>query len=142
MYEAFKTDKELEKNGVVVDYDKFRVTIARAGGGNNRYKKCLENKTRPHKRAIQSDTLSNDVGEKISIDVFVATIILDWEVKDDKGAWIQGLENSKGKIVPFTKENVIELLTDIPDLWNDIREQSTSNTIFREVLLEEDLKNF
>ena len=52
MYSTFRTDDELERKGIVIEYDSFRVTIARAGGSNKAFERALEAKSRPFRRAI------------------------------------------------------------------------------------------
>ena len=66
MYDAFGTDKDLEKTGIYLEYETFRIKVARAGGGNKRFAKMLEAHTRPYRRAMQTETLGNDRGDGVA----------------------------------------------------------------------------
>jgi len=136
MYDKFKTDAETEKTGVVINYGDFRVTVARSGGSNKAYQRMLETKTRPYQRAMATGVMDNDVSMDILREVFVETVIQNWEVKDGDD-WVEGIENEAGEVVPVNKENLIQALTDLPDLFLDIRSQSDSMQLFRQGLREE-----
>lgn len=140
LYKTFATDADLERKGVVIDYGEFRVTIARAGGANRRYNKVLASKARPYRRAIQTETLPDDIAEKIQVEVFAETVILNWETLVD-GKWKQGIEGRDGKLMSFTKENVIKICQELPDLFSDISDQALKATIFKVDLMEEEAKN-
>ena len=141
LYSNYIADETLEKKGVVVDYGKFRVKLARAGGFNKKYQRCLDAKAKPHKRAIQTDTMPEDQMSDILAEVYSEVVILDWQVKKaDK--WVTGLDIDKdGKIQTFNKKNVLELLKRAPDLFRMIREDASSIAIFRQMEKEEDSKN-
>ncbi len=141
MYELFKTDENLESGGVIIDYGDFRITIARAGGSNKTFAKVLEATTKPYRRAMQTETLDNDVANSLLHQVYAASIILNWEVKKD-GKWQKGIEAPEGgKPLPFTKENVIKTFESLHDLFLEIQEQSNKIAIFREDILEADSGN-
>jgi hypothetical protein len=140
MYEQFKTDSSLETEGVIVDYGQFRVTIARAGGGNKRFVKVLEAKTKPFKRAIQTETMDNERGLDVLREVYAEAIILNWETKKgDK--FVQGIESEEGEILPFNKENVLATFRNLPDLFLDIQDQAGKAAIFRQAVREIDSGN-
>jgi hypothetical protein len=138
MYKQFKTDEQLETEGVVVNYGDFRVTLARAGGGNKQFAKVLESMTRQHQKAIQMQTLSNEQADEILKTVYARTVIRNWEVLVD-GAWMQGIENpEKGAPpLPFTEANTVAALTVLPEMFKDFKVQAESYAMFRAALREE-----
>lgn len=141
MYQKFKTDKELEKAGVVLDYGDFRVTIARAGGANKRFAKTLERKSKPYTRAIRTETMENDQALNLIQETYSESVVLNWETKVDN-KWAVGIENPNGgKLLPPTPENILTTFKELPDLFADIQEQAGRMTIFREEIREDNSKN-
>lgn len=145
-YGAFITDKQLEKQGIVLDYFEFgfKVTIARAGGANKKFHKVREAKAQKVHRQIENKLLSNEAAEDILRQVYAESVILDWAVlvDEDKDEWKTGtMENIEGELVPCNPENVLALLRDLPELWKDIKEQAESVSLFRKAEMEEQGKN-
>lgn len=140
LYSQFKTDAKLETTGIVLDYGDFKVTVARAGGANKKFARLLNAKTKAYKRAIQTDTMDEEVGAKIIREVYAETVILNWETKVD-GKFKQGIEAQDGKILPINAKNIIETFENVPEVFSDIQQQASSFALFREVILEEDSKN-
>lgn len=137
LYAAFKTNKEYEQKGIEIEYGKnsknedIVFKIARAGGSNNAFNKGMERATKPYRRQIQNGTLDNTVADSIYMDVFIDTILLGWE----------GVEDELGKPLAYNKENAKKVFTDLPDLFADLREQSSNMSLFRNAELEADLGN-
>lgn len=140
MYKQFKTDNNLEASGIDLDYGDFVVTVARAGGTNRKFAKVMESKTKPYRRLIQTETMSDDIGENILREVYASAVVLDWKTKVD-GEFKQGIEGPDGDLLPFTKENIIATFKNLPDLFTDIREQSAKIALFRSAGLEEEAGN-
>lgn len=137
LYESFSTNKNYEKSGVWLQYGEntkkqpIKFLIARVGGANTAFSKALEAAQKPYRRQIQTDTMDERVAEGIILDVFARTVILNWE----------GVQDRDGVDMPYTKENVIKLMTDLPDLFADIRVQAQNVTLFRDATNEVDAKN-
>lgn len=137
LYKTFKTDESIEQAGVILEYGKtadgrpIRIRVARAGGSNLKFAKLLEKKTKPFRRQIQNETLDNALGDELLIQVFAEAVVLGWE----------NVQDENGNDLPFTKENCIKVLTDLPDLFADIREQSSKAVLFRADLKEIAAKN-
>lgn len=141
MYKQFRTDPKLESTGIVVDYGDFRVTVARAGGTNRKFARAMEAKSRPYRRRIQTETLDNDLANRLLREVYAETLILKWEVRVD-GKWATGIENPDGGTpLPFNPKNVEAVLVELPDLFADLQDQSTSMRLYRQDLLEDDAGN-
>lgn len=137
LYKQFKTDEKFETEGIIIEYGtgangkpiSFRV--ARAGGNNQKYLKLLESRTKPYRRQLQNDSLDLKVAEKIFLEVFVDSVLLGWE----------NVEDATGVLLPFTRDNAIKVFTDLPDLYNDLREQAAKSSLFRVEIKEVDAKN-
>lgn len=140
LYQKFATNKDLEKSGIVLQYGTtirdgkevpVTITIGRAGGGNVRFEKVFEAKTKPYKRMIQTDTLDPKVAERLMIETYAETVVLGWE----------NVQDSEGNFLEFKPENVVIILTDLPDLFSDIQSQATKMALFRTEINEVDTKN-
>ncbi len=137
LYKQFATDKNVERDGVVLSYGKnsknknIEIRIARAGGANIRYTKLLEAAVKPYRRQLQNETMDNGVAEDITMRVYAQSVVLGWE----------GVEDEKGNDMEFTVENCMKLFKDLPDLWADIQSQATRAALFRQDILEADAKN-
>ncbi len=140
MYNQFQTDTSLESKGVIVDYGDFRVTIGRAGGSNKRYARILAAKSKKHRRAIQTETITDEKALNLLREVFAESVVFNWETKVD-GKWKKGIEGKDGKLLQFTVDNIIATFVALPDLFADIQEQAGSITLFRVVINEEDAGN-
>jgi hypothetical protein len=142
MYDAFRTDPALEKGGVKIDYGQFRVTIARAGGSNKRYSKVMEARTKPYRRAIQTETMDLELAAKIFKRIYAETIVIDWEVKNEDGEWVKGImDPDTGDILPVTVDNVEKVLISLNEIFIDLKEQAEKFVLFKKHIQEEEAKN-
>lgn len=129
---SFKTNKQWESDqGVNIDYGKEKFRILRAGRSNRRYSDILNKRLRPYQRQLADGTLDPAIGEKIMIEVYADTIIIGWE----------GVCDEHGNYLEFNRDNVIRILTDLPDLFADIQEQAGRLSTFRDDEIESDRKN-
>lgn len=140
IYEQFKTSPELEQKGILIDYGTFRVRVARAGGSNKRFLKLLEAKIKPYRRALATETMDNDRGMELLREVYAEAVVISWETKVGD-EFKSGIEAPDGKLLPFSKENVLLTFNNLPDLFNDIKEQADKAALFREKIREEEGKN-
>lgn len=137
LYKQFKTNDNLEKSGILLEYGEnskgkpIAIRIARAGGANTQYTKLIEARVKPYRRQIQNETIDRVMVEKLLRGVYAETIVLGWE----------NVEDENGKELPFTVENCVKLFEDLPDLFQDIQEQSQRAALFRQDVLEKDSKN-
>lgn len=129
---SFKTNKAAEtEKGIVLDYGAEKIRVLRAGRSNRKYSELLSKRMRPHQRQISDNTLDPDTAEKIMTEVYADSIIIGWE----------GVCYPNGDPMPYTRDNVIRLLLDLPDLFADIQEQAQKLSNFREEEIEADRKN-
>lgn len=137
IYSMYKTDKAKEENGIWIPFGKteegqeISFKIARASKTNAKYSKALERLMKPYQKQIRLNTLSDDVANNVMIEAFCEGILLDWK----------GIYDEDGKEMKYSKENAIKLMNDLPDLFNDLQEQSNSMTLFKEEELQENAKN-
>lgn len=137
LYEKFKTNQNLEREGILLEYGKnskgnpIQIRIARAGGSNLEYMRKLELRVKPLRRQIQNETVERTALEEILKEVFVETVVLGWENVED--------ENKLD--MPFNRKNCLKLFTDLPDLFADLQEQAQRSALFRQDILEVDSKN-
>ena len=132
IYKLFKTDAKCESEGVTLDYgDGVKIRIARAGGSNKTFMRALERLGKKYRRQIQLDILPPEVDAQLFQEVYADTIVLGWE----------GATDEAGQPLPFTRENVLKLFQDLPDLWADVRQQAQNLALFRAHLDEADGKN-
>lgn len=131
-YDLYETDPELESGkGVEIPYKGFSVTIHRAGGANRRYQKVLNEKMELVRNNATDGTLSDEDALRISAEVYAETIIIGWKNVKDRD----------GKPLKFSKENVVKVLTDLPDFFQDIQFKANSLAQFKKKRIEADAKN-
>jgi hypothetical protein len=140
-YSNYKTDASMEKEGVWVDMGDFQIRLSRAGGSNQQFIKLLEKASRPYRRQLANNTLSNEVANSLLIDAYVSGIIKGWRTKEDNGTWKNVVFDEQGKEIPFSKENAKKLLSDLPDLFTDIQQQANYIYHFQKQEVEEIVKN-
>lgn len=132
-YETFQTDETLEcGQGLELDYGACgSITIHRAGGTNRKFLRIMAAKFKPYERQMQSDTLDEAVSRRLLAETYAESVIIGW----------RGVKDAAGHELAFTQENAIKLLTDLPELFADIREQATKVANFRREQAEETAKN-
>lgn len=142
---TFKTDRDAEINGVSVEVSvndhngrPISITIARMSQGNKRYTKELNRVTKPHMSAIQNDAMDNDLARKMLQEVFVDTILLGWD--NLPKSELTGNEKDTEEL-EFTRENVLALFKELPDLYDDWEAKANKAAVFREKEREEEAKN-
>lgn len=132
-YKTFGTDNELENGkGLDLDYGSDGViTIHRAGGANKKYSTVAAQRLKPYARKIQNGTADPETISRVMAEIYAEAVIIGWK----------GVKGQDGKALAFNKENVVKLLTDLPDLFEDIQDQATRLSNFRQEQNEEIAKN-
>lgn len=132
IYDKFGTDKKLEQEGVTLDYgDGLEVRIARAGGSNTKFEKAVQLKMRKFGLQAKHDLLDADQMREVMREVLAETVVLGWS----------GVTDREGNALPFNRENCIKLFKDLPDLFEDVLEQSRKAALFKTVVLEAESGN-
>lgn len=127
----FKTDLNLEKNGIELDYDSERITVRRAGGSNKRYKAALVKALKPLRSALEAGVATDAQVLKASIPAFVDCVILNWQTDPDgEGEYQKGLEGPEGLPVEYNRENAIAFLMEMPEFFAQLHEDSKERRLF------------
>lgn len=132
-YKTFGTSADLENGkGIDLDYgDDGVIVIHRAGGANKKYTSVAAQKLKPYTRKLQNGTADPEAINKVMAEIYAESVIIGW----------RGVKDENGKDLKFTKENVVKLLIDLPDLFEDIQEQATKISNFRASENEDIAKN-
>lgn len=125
-YAQFESDKDKEAQGTWVNVGTMSFKLARAGGGNEKFMKEAAKRFKPLQAAIQNDQLPPALGQKMVVEIFADTIVLDWK----------NVAGRDGAELPFSKENVVTLLTDLPNLFIELQRESQAASNFSKDQLE------
>jgi len=128
---VFGTNKTLEKEGIMLDYGEFAVRVARAGGSNKAFSTLFERLTKPHRRAMETNTMSEETMKDIMYEVYAKTVVLDWA----------GINDDEGKPVQYSAEECIKLFREAPDFYANLSEAASTFNMFQEEQAEQDEKN-
>lgn len=130
----FGTDKDVETQGIELDYGDFWIKVARAGGANKKYNRVLEAVSKPYRRAIANGTLPNDKANEILKEVYAKAVVLDWG--GDGMVDVDGITP-----LQFSAANCLALFNRLPDLFDDVKAQAESFVNFKIEDAEADAKN-
>lgn len=129
---AIKQDANKEQSGIDLNLgDLGQFKLARAGGENEKYARMLMQASKPYRRAIQAGSLDPKIDVRILAEVYATTVIQSWE----------GVTDEAGSPLPFTKDNAIKVLTDLPELFRELRLAAESAALYRVEEVEADSKN-
>lgn len=148
----FKTDKNLERDGVWVSCEELngesvvnsngtftKFKVARIGVTNRQYMAKMQ----PIAKKLEGkDGFALLESRQQLIGIFVDYCLLDWENFFDYEVSEKGGKTTYKEVeVPFSKEKAKEYLIDMPELYQWLSEQSSSLNNFLSANKEEDLKN-
>ena len=132
IFEMFETDDLLETGGIWIDYGEAgKFLVARQGGANTKFSMVLEAKMRPHRTKMDKKTMPIDLADQVLRETFVEACLLGWE----------GIKGRDGKEIKFSKAAANKLFEDLPDLFNDLREQAGEMNNFKVGEIEADAGN-
>lgn len=125
----FKTNQQSEQEGVWVPLDKgTKVLIARTG--NPRYKEYLRNKLSPYRLQLKTNSMDEEVAQRIIIETLAKTILLDWE----------GIQEN-GETIPYNYANAVDILTKYKDFRELISTTAEEMDLFKDEEEKEVVKN-
>lgn len=140
-FDIFGMDPSKETEGVVLNYsDAFWIKIARAGGSNENYKRVLADKLKPFRRAIQTESLGEEASGRLLREAVAEGIVLNWGT----GRYPEGagsIPGRDGQPIPFNVANVVKLFEALPDLFADVYDQASKQSLFRSAEAEVDAGN-
>jgi len=153
LYQLFEMDKDLEREGISVNYGSVKFQIARAGGRNKAFKDTFSAKTKKHRTQIDNETMSDEMADRIMAESYAEAVILGWwsRKEDDAGdpildakgdeKWVDTIENKAGKNVKYSQEECVKLLLDLPDLFSSLQSYAAKSANYRKELDEADEGN-
>lgn len=115
LYATYGTEPELERRGVVIDYELvnkeiFSIKIKRAGARNQEWKVSYNAIMKPHAQDIADGKLSEDENKKLLAEIWSSTVVIGWS----------NLRDGEGNEVKFSKETCYDLFCAFPDLLNEV----------------------
>ena len=129
IYEMFETDTSLENEGVWFQFGFGDFKLAYVGGEQGFQNEYAE-RMRPHAEAQARKMLDPEIHRKILVECYAKHILKDW--RDVKGP--------SGEI-PFSEENAIKLLLDLPRLFDILRDAAMNFANYRKIYAEDVGKN-
>lgn len=159
LYDLFKMDADLEREGITINYGSIKFQLARAGGSNTTFKKLFQAKAKKYRHQIDNKTMSDDAAELLMAQAYAEAIILGWWSrkedengkalldKDGEEQWVDTIEvptanGNSMKKVKYSVDECVKLLLDLPDLFADIQQMAGEAGNYRKELEEEDEGNF
>lgn len=121
-HDLFATNEDLESGaGVTLEYPGFAIRIHRAGGSNKNYGKVLAEKMRPHRQRFERGVLDDETSEQILLEAFAEGVVVGWSGNIGPG----------GKKAPYSVENCVKLLKELPDLYELLKKEANDASLFR-----------
>ncbi len=136
----FETDTKVEREGIWNVYAPgVEIRLARAGGSNKFFLKTMKRLAAPHRRALQTDSVDEDILKDIFIQAYAAAIVTGWKgfTKD----LITHDDADAETVLDFNRDNVEAVLRAQPDLFIDIQKSSDTLSLYRAEINEADSKN-
>lgn len=121
---AYDSDEKREsETGFEIDLaEGVSITVLRAGGANKKYGRTFGRITGPFQRRLQNGTLDDNTADRLLYEVYAESIVIDW-----KGIKVVGHDED----MPCTKENVVDLFTCQPNIFEIVRDTANDMMIFR-----------
>ncbi|MCK9569014.1 hypothetical protein M0R72_08740 [Candidatus Pacearchaeota archaeon] len=144
IHKLFNTDRLAEVNGIEVTIGDAVFLLARAGGGNKAFTKALERNSRPHRRAIQLEAVSDEVATEIVHRTYAETVVKDWRGVDEGDLIIDQSQYDESASYPplaFSVENAVKLFRAQPDLFVALKSAADDFTNYRRAIREGDAGN-
>jgi len=128
LHKNFKTNSALEEQGVFFQVEEgVKFLIARFSADSEKVQAATLKYLKPYVRQIQSNQLSAKKRTEISVTTFVHACVIGWE----------GVTDAEGNLIPFSKENCIELLLELPELFRTLEEYSSDANNYKDDVKEE-----
>ena len=137
LYQQNQTSPEKEKEGVPLHYglnsrgEEIIFQIAREGGRNSVYNKLAEVTFKPVRRQIQHGTIDPVQLDKMLAEVYSKAVVKGWV----------GVEDENNNPLEFNEANCRKILTDLPVVFDAIKECARDFSQYLMEQLDEDVKN-
>jgi hypothetical protein len=140
-----RTSPQLETEGIKLELGNCRLTLARAGGANQRYQAAMVAAHKKHGRAAELDVMPDEVGRRIVYEIWAETVVKLWETdvapEGEAPDWKPGIDDGNGGLLPFTVENAIAFFTEVPDFFLEVKKTAENAQFYRQSLLDDAVKN-
>ena len=118
---SFGTSKDAEKRGVWVkppldeDID-CAFLLARMSRVNRNWATKVTKVYRQKRRKLDAGALTDEETLEATKRIFCETVLLDW----------RGINNKEGTPIPYSVEAAIQIMTELPDLYDYLQEEAQS----------------
>lgn len=140
-YADFTTDEEATSNGIMIEYEHFRVRVALIDDSNHAYSKFKEALFKPFQHKIETKTITADEVSAVLKKAFASKGVLAWEVKSEDGQWKSGIDLPGEGRSAFSASNVLKVFEAVDRVFKDLFKQASDFTNFRKAEIEEERKN-
>jgi hypothetical protein len=126
IYGSFGTDKKAEAEGRWIKFPANddgtipAVKLARMSSNNPKFQARAEAVARDLQLDINLDLLTNEKAKGPMLDLFLDTILIDWE----------NIQDDKGKEIPLSSAR--QVMEDLPDFYNALIEYAKNISTFRQ----------
>lgn len=119
----YVTDPGLELSGIDLSFGKGRfITVKRSGGANEQFTNHVANKLREQDATVVNrSAMDEEVATEIMYDAYARFVVIGW----------RGWKDDKGKDIPFSAENCIELFNDSREIYEHVVTQCNKADNFR-----------
>lgn len=123
LYEEYETDRSAEENGQWVDM-KGGVKIKIRAEDSHFVRKWIAKQAKKRRVELMAagGTLTPEQSDRYDIEACANVLISDWA----------GVTNRAGELLPFSKANITQVLTDLPALRRDIIYASRVDETFKQ----------
>lgn len=121
----FKTDKELEANGIWFDLvpEKVGFLLRPFKASNPRVKAAIASHYKPYARQVEMGTLDQEKHIEIQVKLFIDVCLVDW----------RGIEVD-GKPMAYSAKDAFDFFKALPDLFDTLWKHANDFNNYREDL--------
>jgi hypothetical protein len=143
LFETYGSDKVKSEEGVWISLETKDlatpeqrkthscVLLARASSVNSRYRTELNKRMMKLRKGYRSiDKIPLDIQDQVITETLAKCVLLDWVNHRDR----------HGKTIPYSEQNAVQLMTQLPEYRDDISDLSAGNDFYQEDT-EQDVKN-
>lgn len=126
LFKKYKTDAQLEAEGVLFNLGDFKVRLRRIGGANKKGEAAVKEVMAPY-TVTPLDKEDEDVQQEALATLFVKGCYVEhsWETKID-GKFELGILDESDKLVPATTATVIRILKQLPELRSRLQDLAST----------------
>ncbi len=131
IYQQFYTSQEKEIDGFDFVVGEATFKIARAGGRNRNYFFMRTKKMASFRQEQILGTVDQIEMNRALAEVYAETVVKGWS----------NVRDMNGNEIPYTYENCVKLLLDLPDLFDLISDVSMNMKNYQDAVTDEMVKN-